>query len=69
MNNNKSFDINYISYFFIMLIFLFADFDECQIDGTCEQTCHNLPGSYNCSCVTGYTQRNSSCIALNGKKN
>lgn len=31
------------------------EIDECLIDnGGCNQTCTNTPGSYNCSCNTGY---------------
>ena len=36
------------------MFFIVSDFDECQIDGTCSQTCNNIPGSYQCSCVKGY---------------
>lgn len=31
------------------------DLDECKIEGTCDQLCTNLPGSFRCSCVAGYT--------------
>ncbi|KAA8546480.1 hypothetical protein F0562_002781 [Nyssa sinensis] len=30
------------------------DIDECKISNSCNRTCHNLPGSYNCSCPEGY---------------
>ncbi|KAG8233901.1 hypothetical protein J437_LFUL005229, partial [Ladona fulva] len=42
-----------------------VDFDECQLDGICDQICTNFPGSYKCSCVSGYVQLNNSCRALN----
>ncbi|XP_071101709.1 prolow-density lipoprotein receptor-related protein 1-like isoform X1 [Haliotis cracherodii] len=31
-----------------------VDFNECEIDGFCDQNCDNTNGSYNCSCTTGY---------------
>ncbi len=33
---------------------VFSDFNECEVDGTCSQECHNTNGSYHCSCVEGY---------------
>ncbi|PSS00112.1 Wall-associated receptor kinase [Actinidia chinensis var. chinensis] len=30
------------------------DIDECRISSPCNMTCHNLPGTYNCSCPKGY---------------
>uniref|UniRef100_A0A182SIS6 EGF-like domain-containing protein n=1 Tax=Anopheles maculatus TaxID=74869 RepID=A0A182SIS6_9DIPT len=41
------------------------DFDECQIEGLCDQLCKNLPGSYQCSCTTGYVKQGNKCIAVN----
>jgi len=36
-----------------------SDVDECETrEHGCEQTCNNLPGSYNCSCVTGFMLNN-----------
>ena len=33
-----------------------VDNNECNTDnGGCEHTCTNTPGSYECSCNTGYT--------------
>ena len=33
----------------------FSDVDECLVgNGGCWHNCHNLPGSYNCSCDDGY---------------
>jgi len=32
-----------------------VDINECEIiNGFCEQTCENLPGSYRCRCLPGY---------------
>ncbi|GFS34960.1 wall associated kinase 5 [Actinidia rufa] len=30
------------------------DIDECMISSPCNMTCHNLPGTYNCSCPKGF---------------
>lgn len=45
------------------------DFDECNVYGTCSQTCTNTHGSYTCSCVEGYLLQpdHKSCKAKNGK--
>ena len=51
-----------------------SDMDECQTNnGGCDQTCTNTPGSFGCSCTTGYTLApdDSSCegipITLTGR--
>ena len=31
------------------------DTDECLVAGSCSQTCLNTKGSFQCSCVEGYT--------------
>lgn len=46
---------------------LCVDADECEVDGTCAQICHNLEGSFACSCVSGYIKNGSDCLAVNGK--
>ena len=34
---------------------LHTDFDECQnMNGLCEQICHNTNGSYECTCRSGF---------------
>lgn len=43
------------------------DFDECSINAICDQKCKNTPGSYECSCVKGYSKSGNHCIAVNGK--
>lgn len=45
------------------------DFDECSIEGMCDQLCHNTFGSYECSCVSGYVKQKNRCLAVNGKWN
>ena len=46
----------------IMLCILFtaADINECDLAITCQNgaTCHNLCGSYQCTCTTGWTGSN-----------
>ncbi|CAH2098009.1 unnamed protein product [Euphydryas editha] len=44
-----------------------VDSDECEWEGACSQRCTNLPGSYTCACVDGYTLRDDkkSCAAIN----
>jgi len=45
-----------------------VDYDECSEPGTCDQVCRNTPGSYECSCVSGYAKtKGSRCRAINGK--
>ena len=45
---------------------LCLDANECAVDGTCDQLCTDVPGSYKCGCVLGYKfEPPSSCIAIN----
>ncbi len=37
------------------VLFVCADIDECSTTNNCQQLCTNTPGSYTCSCRTGYT--------------
>ena len=32
------------------------DIDECLVPGKCSQMCHNVKGSYYCTCASGYNQ-------------
>ena len=43
------------------------DIDECESPTSCSQLCTNSAGSYSCSCVSGYTATNSSCLVTRGK--
>ncbi|KJE96420.1 megakaryocyte-associated tyrosine-protein kinase [Capsaspora owczarzaki ATCC 30864] len=55
-----------------------VDTNECNnLNGGCNQTCLNTPGSYDCSCLTGYTKNgdgkgetgcldNNECSSANG---
>ena len=39
------------------------DINECRLgNGGCEQMCHNLPGSYFCTCHKGYISSGGKCI-------
>ena len=41
----------------VILSFYFVDIIECDSNnGGCDQNCHNNPGSYTCSCSTGYSK-------------
>ena len=40
-----------------------SDDDECLMrTNLCEQTCTNMPGSYECSCHNGYNESGFHCI-------
>ena len=58
--------IAFVFVFSTMYLFGFADFDECKLDSTCSQKCHNTEGSYKCSCVEGYMLKSDGrgCKAL-----
>lgn len=46
-----------------------TDFNECNIYGTCDQICKNTHGSYQCSCISGYSRFNDSkCRGINEPK-
>lgn len=53
------FKINFTNELFVI------DFDECTIQGTCDQICKNTPGSFECSCTTGYFKNNTKCYGIN----
>lgn len=31
-----------------------SDINECEIPGSCSQTCYNTKGGYKCECLDGY---------------
>ena len=44
--------------------------NECESQNNCSQLCHNLPGTYSCSCAQGYIQQKEggySCKVAKGK--
>lgn len=51
------------------LCYSLVDFNECNVYGTCSQTCTNTEGAYTCTCVEGYLVQpdNRSCKAKNGE--
>ena len=62
--NSKSLhDINrstcwFLLYFINAFLFPIPDLDECTMGvHSCEQSCHNTPGSYSCSCEEGFQLR------------
>lgn len=47
--------------------YLISDIDECRTgEHSCQQLCTNLPGTYNCSCSTGFMLNNDS-ITCSGR--
>ncbi|KAK6011242.1 calcium binding EGF domain protein [Ostertagia ostertagi] len=46
---------------------LCPDIDECTLDGICDPhaTCHNLPGSFECTCNSGYVGSGIICESIN----
>ena len=48
-------------------VYCISDIDECAVNnGNCSEfaICTNIPGSYNCSCLTGFTGDGFGCIGL-----
>lgn len=39
------------------------DFDECAVDGACDQICQNTAGSFRCLCAAGYKRIDGRCRA------
>lgn len=37
-----------------MELFYISDINECEIPGSCSQTCYNTKGGYKCECLDGY---------------
>ncbi len=49
---------------------LCVDANECAVEGTCDQLCTDLPGTYQCACLPGYKLvPPSSCLAINSPLN
>ena len=46
----------FIDFLKISSIIIFADVNECSLESLndCQQVCDNTPGSYTCSCSSGY---------------
>ena len=40
---------------------MILDIDECTSGDPCHQICTNTPGSFQCSCESGYTVDGSRC--------
>ena len=48
----------FLFYFINAFLFPIPDLDECTMGvHSCEQSCHNTPGSYSCSCEEGFQLR------------
>lgn len=61
--------VNYVIYSYSKNLYqnFFSDFNECTVDGSCDQVCQNSPGSFSCACVEGYNKTGTHCVAENGK--
>ena len=61
--SKSSHDINrstcwFLLHFINAFLFPIPDLDECTMGvHSCEQSCHNTPGSYSCSCEEGFQLR------------
>ena len=43
-----------------------VDANECRVEGSCDQVCHDRPGSFSCSCLPGYhLEGAAACRAVN----
>ena len=48
----------------LFVFFYIPDIDECAVNrGNCSElaNCTNIPGSYSCTCITGYTGDGFTC--------
>ena len=55
---SKYFSHKIFKIFIIYLSLVIIDIDECK-SRPCDQVCTNRPGSYTCSCRTGYKKINN----------
>jgi len=54
--------------FIFYLLFFLVDIDECQNPSNCNAqngTCYNMPGTFLCSCLPGYTGNGTICVDRN----
>ena len=59
LGNHQTSKINFFHHFP-------TDEDECSLNGTCPEnaTCANIPGSFVCSCNTGFTGNQTYCEGI-----
>ena len=43
-----------INFYLLVLLILYTDVDECDVDDACSHNCTNTNGSFVCSCNSGY---------------
>lgn len=48
-------DCNWLPCYYIICLILITDIDECFFERTCDHTCVNSPGGFQCLCNKGYT--------------
>lgn len=41
--------------YYVICLILITDIDECFFERTCDHTCVNFPGGFQCLCNKGYT--------------
>lgn len=48
-------DYNRLPCYYVIYLILITDIDECFFERTCDHTCVNSPGGFQCLCNKGYT--------------
>lgn len=48
-------DCNWLPCYYVICLILITDIDECFFERTCDHTCVNSPGGFQCLCNKGYT--------------